>query len=291
MSQSIKSIMHQSLQKILYFPITKIILGIAICFSIFIVVQNFVLKPILYSLVSNKNVADPIIHLVSVFVLLFSYYFFFRLFEKRPVSELSTKYFPKEIFGSFIFGFLSIALSIFILYLLGNYHFISISTENYAVKLFTTLVVAALIEDLFHRGLLLRELENWLGTHTAIVLVMLLETIHIFNPNANVLSFFVSLCWGFTMSMLFVYTKRIWLPFFFHLGWNFAQPFFGSNLTGLNNLGTIIQAKFEGPELLTGGKVGIENSIINIILLLSIGVYFYYRARKEGKIIARKTVH
>jgi hypothetical protein len=72
MSQSIKSIMHQSLQKILYFPITKIILGIAICFSIFIVVQNFVLKPILYSLVSNKNVADPIIHLVSVFVLLFS---------------------------------------------------------------------------------------------------------------------------------------------------------------------------------------------------------------------------
>jgi hypothetical protein len=152
-------------------------------------------------------------------------------------------------------------------------------------------VVAALIEDLFHRGLLLRELENWLGTHTAIVLVMLLETIHIFNPNANVLSFFVSLCWGFTMSMLFVYTKRIWLPFFFHLGWNFAQPFFGSNLTGLNNLGTIIQAKFEGPELLTGGKVGIENSIINIILLISIGVYFYYRARKEGKIIARKTVH
>ena len=291
MSQSIKSIMHQSLQKILYFPVTKIILGIAICFSIFIVVQNFILKPILYSLVSNKNVADPIIHLVSVFVLLFSYYFFVRLFEKRPVTELSTKYFPKEIFGSFIFGFLSIAFSIFILYLLGNYQFISISTENYAVKLFTTLVVAALIEDLFHRGLLLRELENWLGTHTAIVLVMLLETIHIFNPNANVLSFFVSLCWGFTMSMLFVYTKRIWLPFFFHLGWNFAQPFFGSNLTGLNNLGTIIQAKFEGPELLTGGKVGIENSIINIILLISIGVYFYYRARKEGKITARKKVH
>ncbi len=282
--------MNQSLHKFLYFPITKIILGIVVCFSIFIAVQNFVLKPILYSLVSNKNVADPIIHIISACVLLLSYYFFFRLFEKRPVSELSTKYFPKEIFGSFIFGFLSISLSIFILYLLGNYQFISISTENYAVKLFTTLVVAALIEDLFHRGLLLRELENWLGTHTAIILVMLLETIHIFNPNANVLSFFVSLLWGFTMSMLFVYTKRIWLPFFFHLGWNFAQPFYGSNLTGLDNLGTIIQANFEGHQLLTGGKVGIEDSIITIIILLSIGVYFYYKARKEGKIIMRKSV-
>lgn len=281
--------MNQSLHKILYFPITKIILGIVVCFTIFIAVQNFVLKPILYSLVSNKNVADPIIHIISACVLLLSYYYFFRLFEKRPVSELSTKYFPKEIFGSFIFGFLSISLSIFILYLLGNYQFISISTENYAVKLFTTLVVAALIEDLFHRGVLLRELENWLGTHTAIILVMLLETIHIFNPNANVLSFFVSLFWGFTMSMLFVYTKRIWLPFFFHLGWNFAQPFYGSNLTGLDNLGTIIQANFEGHVLLTGGKVGIEDSIITIIILLSIGVYFYYKARKEGKIIVRKS--
>ncbi len=290
MSQSIKSIMNQSLHKFLYFPVTKIILGIAFCFSIFIVVQNFVLKSILYSLFSNKNVTDPIIHIISVYVLLFSYYFFFRLFEKRPISELSTKYFPKEIFASFIFGFLCISLSIFILYLLGNYQFISISTENYAVKLFTTLVVAALIEDLFHRGLILRELENWLGTHTAILLVMLLETIHIFNPNATVLSFFVSLFWGFTMSMLFVYTKRIWLPFFFHLGWNFAQPFYGSNLTGLDNLGTIIKAKFEGHELLTGGKVGIEDSLITVFLLLSIGVYFYYKARKEGKILVRKSV-
>lgn len=281
--------MNQSLHKFLYFPITKIILGIVVCFSIFIAVQNFVLKPILYSLVSNKNVADPIIHIISACILLLSYYFFFRLFEKKRVSELSTKYFPKEIFGSFIFGFLSISLSIFILYLIGNYQFISISTENYAVKMFTTLVVAALIEDLFHRGLILRELENWLGTHTAIFLIMLLETIHIFNPNANVLSFFVSLLWGFTMSMLFVYTKRIWLPFFFHLGWNFAQPFYGSNLTGLDNLGTIINAKFEGPVLLTGGKVGIEDSIITIIILLLIGVYFYYRARKEGKIIERKS--
>lgn len=281
--------MNQSLHKFLYFPVTKIILGIAICFSIFVAVQNFVLKPILYSLVSNKNVADPIIHIISACVLLLSYYYFFRIFEKRPVSELSTKYFPKEIFGSFIFGFLSISLSIFILYLLGNYQFISISTENYAVKMFTTLVVAALIEDLFHRGLILRELENWLGTHTAIILVMLLETIHIFNPNATVLSFFVSLFWGFTMSMLFVYTKRIWLPFFFHLGWNFAQPFYGSNLTGLDNLGTIIKAKFEGPVLLTGGKVGIEDSLITVFLLLSIGVYFYYKARKEGKILVRKS--
>ncbi|NJM79263.1 MAG: CPBP family intramembrane metalloprotease [Flavobacterium sp.] len=235
-----------------------------------------------------KTLPTPLIHLVSIVVLLSSYYFFFRWFEKREIKELSTKYLPKEMLGGFVIGFVAISLSIFILYLLGYYHILKIVTEDYSLKLFMMLVVAALIEDLFTRGLVLRELENWLGTNSAILIIMLIETYHIFNPNTTFFSFFVSLCWGFTMSMLFVYTKRVWLPFFFHLGWNFAQPFYGSNLTGLNDMGKIIHAKFEGPVLFTGGGIGIEDSIITVFILFSIGVFLYHRSSKEGKIIKRK---
>jgi membrane protease YdiL (CAAX protease family) len=194
------------------------------------------------------------------------------------------------MFGGFAIGFSAISLAILIVYLLGYYHIIDILTEDYSLELFMTLVVAALIEDLFTRGLVLRELENWLGTNFAILLIMLIETYHIFNPNTTFFSFFVSLCWGFTMSMLFVYTKRVWLPFFFHLGWNFAQPFYGSNLTGLDTMGKIIHAEFEGPVLFTGGGVGIEDSIITVFILFSIGVFLYGRSLKEGKIIKRKKV-
>ncbi|WP_445457329.1 lysostaphin resistance A-like protein [Flavobacterium sp. HNIBRBA15423] len=282
--------MNQSIKKFLYFPITKIILGISICLSLFVAIQNFISKPLLYNLIQDKNIADPLIHIISFFVLLLSYYFLFRFYDKREIKELSTKYLAKEMFGGFTVGFLTITLSIFILYSLGYYQFIGISTANYPIKLFTTLVVAALIEDLFIRGLILRELENWLGTHIALVIIMLIETSHFFNPNSNLFSLFTDLCWGFTMSMLFIYTKRIWLPFFFHLGWNFAQPFYGSNLTGLNDMGTIIQSRFEGPLLFTGGAVGIEGSIITVLFLLSIGIFLYYRSNKEGKIIKRKTI-
>ena len=90
------------------------------------------------------------------------------------------------------------------------------------------------------------------------------------------------------MGMMFIYTKRIWLPFFFHLGWNFSQPFYGSNLSGLNDMGSIIQSKFNGPELLTGGLFGIENSIINLSFLLFIGIVLYHLAKKEGKIMKGK---
>lgn len=280
--------MNTAVKRVLYFPITKIIIGIVVCFSLFVVIQNFVLKPFFYSIIPDKSIADPIIIFISSIVLLVSYYYLFRLYDKRKITELSIQYLPKEMFGGFIFGFLTISISIFILYLLGYYRVISISTTHYSARLFTVILFAALVEDLFHRGLILRVMENWLGTHIAIVIAMLVELQHIYNPNSNLFSLFVDLIWGFTMAMLFIYTKRIWLPYFFHIGWNFSQPFYGSNLTGANDFGTIIQSKFRGPELLTGGVFGIENSIFTPSFLLIIGIVFYYLAKKEGKIVKGK---
>lgn len=280
--------MNASIKRVLYFPITKIIVGIVVCFSLFVVIQNFVLKPFFYSITQDKSIADPIIHCVSLIVLLVSYYYLFRFYDKRKITELSTKYLLKEMFGGFFFGFFTISLSIFILYLLGYYEAISISTTHYSIKFFTVLMLAALVEDLFHRGLIIRVCENWLGTHLTLVIGMLVEMQHVYNPNSNLFSFFLYLIWGFTMAMLFIYTKRIWLPYFFHLGWNFSQPFYGSNLTGLNDMGSIIQSKWNGPEIFTGGAMGVEDSIFTAIFLLLIGIILYFLARKEGKIVKRK---
>ncbi|MEQ9412946.1 MAG: CPBP family intramembrane glutamic endopeptidase [Cyclobacteriaceae bacterium] len=280
--------MKTTIKGLLYFPITRIILSIGVCFSLFVVIQNFVSKPLLYSIVQDRNIADPIIHFISLLTLVFGYYFWFRLYDKREITELSIKPLRKEMFGGFALGFLTISISIFILYLLGYYQFAEITTVHYSLRLFGLLLMAAFIEDLFFRGIIVRECENWLGTNATLVIGMLFELDHLFNPNANLFSVFFILVWGFTMSMLFVYSKRIWLPFFFHVGWNFAQPFYGSNLTGLDDMGHIFQSKLTGPELLTGGAVGVEGSIFTTVFLLFIGITLYFRAMKEGKIIKRK---
>lgn len=281
--------MNASIQRVLFFPITKIIVGIVVPFSLFVVIQNFVLKPLFYSIIQNKSIANPIIHCISFIVLLAAYYGLFRLYDKRKITELSLHHLHKEMFGGLFIGIFSISLSIFILYLLGYYQAMSITTAHYPVEFFTVLVFAAIVEDLFHRGLIVRICENWLGTHVTLVIAMLIELqLHIYNPNTNFVSLVLYLIWGFTGAMMFIYTKRIWLPFFFHLGWNFSQPFYGSNLSGVNDMGSIIQSRFNGPELLTGGVFGIENSIITLSFLLSIGIAFYYLAKREGKIVKRK---
>lgn len=279
--------MKEVIKNVLFFPVTKMVMGIVVCFSLFVGFQNFISKPLFYGIIQDKNIADPLIHLVSVIVLLLSYYWLFRLYDNRKITELSIKHLPKEMLGGFALGFLTISLTISILYFLDYYQFLSISGSHYSLKLFGLLAVAALIEDLFFRGIIVRECENWLGTNITLIIAMLFEADHLFNPNANLFSIFFILIWGFTMAMLFVYTKRIWLPFFFHLGWNFAQPFYGSNLTGLDDMGRIIQSKLDGPEILTGGAVGVEGSIFTAVFLLIIGIVLYIFARKEGKIIRR----
>jgi membrane protease YdiL (CAAX protease family) len=265
------------------------IIGIVVPFSVFVVIQNFVLKPFFYTIIADTSIANPIIHFISFLVLLTAYYFLFRFYDQRAVTELSMQFFFKEMFGGFFFGFITISLVLFILYLLGYYQAFSISTTHYPLKFFTFLMFAAIVEDLFHRGLIVRICENWLGTNLTLVIAMLVELQqHFFNPNSNLFSFLLYLIWGFTMGMMFIYTKRIWLPFFFHLGWNFSQPFYGSNLSGLNDMGSIIQSKFNGPELLTGGVFGIENSMITQFFLLFIGIVLYFLAKKEGKIVKGK---
>lgn len=280
---------NTSVKKILQFPLVRMIAGFAFCLGSVILIKKFIAQPILYKLFSDKTVADTIKNLISFSVLLISYFLFEKYYERRKATEISTTHFTKELFIGAILGFFTISLAIFILFLLGYYQIITMSTANYSLKLFTLLLTAALVEDLLHRGLIVRILENWLGTYITLIIAMLFETQHLFNPNANLISGIMDLFWGFTMAMLYVYTKRIWLPFFFHVGWNFAQPFYGSNLTGSDDMGTIIQSKFEGPVLLTGGKIGIEGSIITIFFLMAIGVILLYKARKENKIVPHKS--
>jgi membrane protease YdiL (CAAX protease family) len=277
--------MRTTLNKFLQFPIIKIIAGITICLGSLVLVKNYVAQPVLHKLIDNNQVADTIKNCISFSVLLISYYLFSKYYEHKKPGEIAAQNLPRTMLGGFALGFSAITLAVFILYLLGCYRIISISTANYSLKLFTLLLTAALVEDLLIRGLVIRVLENWLGTYITLVIAMLIETFHMFNPNTNLFSAVFDLSWGFTMAILYVYSKRIWLPYFFHVGWNFAQPFYGSNLTGVEDMGTIIQSQFQGPELLTGGRVGVEGSIFTIIILLLTGFVFFYLAKKNGKII------
>lgn len=277
------------LKQIIYFPLIRIVLGITICFGVLVGLEKLITKPLIYSLIDNKLIGDTIIYYVSVPVLLATYYYLFKYYEKRQIIELSTSNLVKELFGGFILGFSILSLVVLILYAFGYYQIINFSSFSFFLAPFASIVIYALIEEVFFRAILYRILENKLGTYIALACISILfEIPHLFNPNITFLSVILGLLFGFAHGIMYTYTNRIWLPFGFHVGWNLAQPFYGSNLSGLNDYNPVFESKFSGPELITGSIYGIEDSILSNLFLLIVCVVFLYLAIKKNKIVPFK---
>lgn len=282
--------MLRYIKTFIQFPPVTAALGYFFCIALLAIMVRLVLKPVTYMFIADVAIADTLRISLAIAWLLVCYRFFTRYIERRDAIELHITHWEKEGLGGAVLGFGCISLAVFILFVLGNYQFIGISFDDYGAKLFVTLLIAALIEDLLHRGLVLRILEQWLGSYLALALAISIEMLHFNNPNIefSYLGLFYFILWGFNQGILFIYTRRIWLPFAFHVGWNFAQPFYGSNLTGLEDMGSIIDGRFTGSELVSGGVMGIEGSIFTNLILLVVSVFFLYRSIKEGKIVKAK---
>jgi membrane protease YdiL (CAAX protease family) len=275
-----------NINKTFHLPLIKIIVGVSLCFFVLLCFKFFITKSVFYALIHSKIIADTLKNYVLGAVLLLGYYYSVRLFENRKITELSVNGSMKEIIGGFILGLGSLSFVILILYSLGDYKVINIPNFSFLLAPFSFLVTAAVFEEICFRLILYRILEEWLGTYFALVLICLAFTApHLFNNSITILSILTILLFSFAISLMYSYTRRLWLPFAFHLGWNFAQPLYGSNLSGEENVGSIIRAKLEGPKLLIGSNFGIEDSILSVILLIILSLVFFRLCQRDGKFL------
>ena len=275
-----------TLIKIIYFPVTRIIVGIIVCLIVPYLTKEFLIKPVLESLITMKVAAKCIQHILSTIVIFATYYLLFKYYEKRTISEFSAKYMLKEIIAGFSGGFIVISLIIFILFLLGYYEILSINDFSVFLLPLITVILLALYEEIIYRGIIYRITENWIGTNLALIIPAVIFGIsHIPNENATLLGIIGATFGGFLLSIMFTYTKRLWVPFSFHLGWNFSQLIYGSSLSGTDQLGSFFHSYREGPQLLTGSNFGIEDSIFALIVCLILFAIFYYKAWKKNEIV------
>jgi CAAX protease family protein len=286
--------MNASVKKVLYSPIIKITLSISICLTVLFVVKTFITKPILKRIGFTEALSEVIKNYISAIVLIFGYFILFRFYEKRKITELSTKRFPQRFIGGFVLGVSSLSLVILQLYVMGYYKVLKIDNYSYLFAPFSFLFTAALFEEIFFRLIVYRILEEWLGTFWALLLICITFTIpHLFNNYVSIMAVLTILLFSFVVSLMYSFTKQLWLPFSFHLGWNFAMPLYGSTLSGEENPGHIINAKFEGPVLFIGGKFGIEDSIFTVVILIILSIIFLYVCKRQGKILppSRYSIH
>ena len=226
------------------------------------------------------------VRIISVY---FVYYFFVNIVEKRKAIEVFVN---KSSIKEFLLGALLSALTIFIvlliIWLTGNY---SINSINYAAPLFKSFLYHtffAFLQDIIYFAVIFRIIENKYGSWIAIIIASVIFGFkHLLFSGYTIWSVIAqTIEAGLLFSVLFIYYRKIWAIFGFHMVWNFIQYglFQGFDAEGYNPF-------FSGDfseNLITGMPVGFEASIISFVILTTLGVYFLFRVRKNDMLLPSK---
>ena len=106
------------------------------------------------------------------------------------------------------------------------------------------------------------------------------------NPNSTAFSSFaIAVEAGILLGGAYMLTRSLWMPMGLHAAWNITQgEIFDVPVSGLAMNG-LVNARIQGPELLSGGQFGFEASIIALVLATAAGVWLVVRAIRQGELV------
>lgn len=269
-------------------PITRILIYL---FLFIIIVPVLIYLPFTKFLGENALSDDTyqlIYYILDTIFFVAVYYFLVKIYEKREVFELSLKNFLKYFTTGFGIGTVLQILVVVVFYLFGAYKIISFNSVYYLLTSSTMGFSPGFEEEILFRGIILRNLEESLGSYIALIIsAALFGLIHISNPGANwfvVLG--ISLSGGLLLGSAYIYSKSLWLPIGIHTAWNYIQfSLQGYRAGDEQSMTSFIVTKISGPEWLVGTGYGVNVTYLEIFLCLIVTFIFLYLAHKNNRII------
>jgi len=282
------------MNRFLQFPIVRIFIAI-----IFVGAATAIGQILLNLLRQVLSIQDPAVANILAFLLLppltyFAYWSYIRWLEKREMTELGFPKAWKELGIGALIGFGLFSLVILVLGLSGYYRMINV--ELISLALFGSLLgalVSAWVQELVFRAVIYRITEAWLGTWWALAIsALLFGLIHLSSEGATLVSALaISLEAGVILGAAYTLTHRIWMALGIHMAWDFANDgIYGVGIAGQSGakLNGLIHANLSGPALLTGGTLGVEASLLTLIVMLLAGSLILWIAYRDGQFVFRK---
>ena len=275
-------------QKILYFPLTKIIIGLIVC-GVIVSVGQLLVGKLLNLTELDKDIKNLINGIVVAILALVSYVTLYKFYEKREIKELSKNGLFKSLTIGIILGVLLQSLTILVIYLKGGYSIVSINPILFLVPPFAMAFTSAIFEEILMRGIVFRITEEKLGSYFALFIsAILFGAMHLGNPNSSLTAALgLAIQAGLLLASAYIYSRNLWFPIAIHFAWNFTQSaIFGANVSGNTISKTLITSKIEGAEWFTGGQFGPEGSIQATAFCFIVTIILLILSHKEGKIIS-----
>lgn len=274
--------------KILQFPLVRI-LAVALFILPYLLIRNNFLA----DLVASTSGALHFIFVIgdaalSLFIMFFLYRLYAKWVEKREAVEVSRSKSLPEWGAGFLVSFGLVGLLVLFMVLLGYYRIDRVDSPEILVEAFVFFGMGAFVQVLAFRLVLYRLAEELLGSWLAFVLIAIIfASVHLGNPEAGVWSTVSLILGDVLLFAAFVYTRRIWLVWGLHWGWNFFQDgVFGMPNSGVTELVSWIRPVIQGPEWITGGSFGIETSYIAVFLSLVAGLIVLKMALDKKQIVS-----
>lgn len=148
--------------------------------------------------------------------------------------------------------------------------------------------VAAGSEEVLFRGYFFQTLIQWMTFLPSTLLMAAIFGIsHLLNPHATTFGLINVALAGICLSVAYMKTRSLWLPFGLHFAWNFSQSALYSFPTSGIGFGgfRLFDLTQQGPEWVTGGAFGPEGGVL-ATLSLAIGTWYilksHYLRAPEG---------
>jgi membrane protease YdiL (CAAX protease family) len=132
------------------------------------------------------------------------------------------------------------------------------------------LLLGALAEELMFRGYPFQHLEQGIGAIGAIAIFsVMFGAVHLTNPGASLWGLINTILIGVLLSISYLRTRALWLPWGIHFGWNLSLGFlFGLPVSGLRLFNVVVRTTASGPNWATGSGYGLEGSATAVVVIL-----------------------
>jgi membrane protease YdiL (CAAX protease family) len=208
--------------------------------------------------------------------------------ERRSVSELSLQGMGRELGIGLLIGAGLYTACELVLMALGIYRITGLNPLSYLVPAIAMAISSSVFEEMLFRGVLFRSVETWFGSWAALVVSSLVFGLtHLINPQGTLEgALFIAVEAGTLLAAAFMLTRRLWLSIGFHMAWNYTQSaIFSGIVSGTDAAPGLIRSTVKGPDLLTGGRFGVESSVLALVLCTTTGIVMLVMAARRGKIV------
>lgn len=274
-------------QKLLRNPFIRIILGLFVCFAVFILMQNIASKLLgLTDLDKDyRNLFKGIIASVAVII---AYKIFYRKIENRMITEIAVKGIGKNLLLGTLIGVVLQSLTILVIYLNNGFYVESINPVSFIIIPLTVSFTVAIFEETLIRGILFRIVEEKLGSFLALIIsATIFGALHFINPNSSFISATcIAVEGGLLLGAAYIYTRNLWFPIAIHFAWNFMQSgIFGAVTSGNEKTNSLLTTQITGSKIITGGDFGPEGTIQASIFCAVATIILIYLNNKQNKLI------